>query len=126
MNIEKAKEIANNIQGFKTNRDDFIERNINSKISKYSEEHIILLKAFYDLSKDTIESSKNSNYNQFKIITYHDIKEIVRIEEPVLGICWMDLENDGFILEVKCYEYAIRPLGIMFIEKLLKADIVEK
>lgn len=121
MNINMAKEIMNNVQDIKLNKESFIEHNINSKINKYSVEHLILLKAFYDLSKETIESSKKYNYNQFTVVTYNEIKQMIQIEEPILGICWMDLENDGFIIEVKYYEYAIRPLGIILAEMLFKS-----
>lgn len=118
MDVEMAKEIINNTSEFELNEKEFLEQNINFKIGKYSGEHLILLKAFYDLSKETIETSRKYKYDQFTVVTYKDIIERIQVKEPVLGICWMDLENDGFIIEVKCYGYAIRPLGIILIEML--------
>jgi hypothetical protein len=115
VNIEEAKKILfDNNQDIST-EEEFIKDNIDSKIKYYSPQHILTLKAFYDIAKPNIGK------NVFTNISFEDIKNKTKLSDVVLNVCYNDLTRDGFLImthNIYLYHYTTR-LGIILIEKLL-------
>lgn len=118
MGLQEAKNVL--INGNVSNTSNFFEENINMKLAHLQPEHLLVLKAFYDIADESSNLKENEEMKGFTDVTFSNILSRVDLSERTVEVCYNDLVRDGFILMTHSqmlYHY-ITPLGIKLIKHL--------